>query len=467
MCYSRKLITPMSVGIIILSLYLFIQLYWFGGMLHGDGLEYFSMIIAFCNHFSPELTANDISQTMYLSGVANWNLVGFFADFAGNLYSYHFFLYSLLGVLVYIPMNIFGFDIKYIFLALNYIIMFFSICYINYCSELPIRKKYLVIFMFVVNPAILYLRWSHPEIMIYSFFYLSVLSLYEGKLSRATLWAALASLQAAILAVVAFGCFLCVCRKYDIKGHFSQYVLSGISCIIALVPYLFYYLHYGVFSLLSKCGAANIYNISFSKIYSIFFDLNFGLIVYVPILIFVLVYKIYRKDQWSICMGIMALILVIASSVQSNWNPGVEYIHRYAIWIMPAIVFPLLSLTFNKKSILVILLYLCTTVPVIGYCTVVRDGCNHIKIQPLAKYAILVAPNFYNPYKEILVDRAIGEERGFEGRIIFEDSNQEIRKMMIVSKQECVYLNGEFKLYNLFNPANRHMNIIVEPQENK
>lgn len=467
MYFLKKLITPMNAGIIILSSYLFIQLYLFGGMLYGDGLEYLSMIIAFCNHFSPELTANDISQTMYLSGITNWNLVGFFADFAGNLYSYHFFLYSLLGMVVYIPMNILELDIKYIFLVLNYIIMLFSIFYMNYCSELPIRKKYLVIFMFVVNPAILYLKWSHPEIMIYSFFYLSVLSLYERKLSRAALWAAFASLQASILAVVVFGCFFCVCRMYDIKEHFCKYILSGISCIIALIPYAFYYLHYGVFSLISKCGAANIHNISFLKIYSIFFDLNFGLIVYVPILLLVVVYKIYRKDQWSICMGMMALILVIASSVQSNWNPGIDYIHRYAIWIMPTLVFPLLSLNFNKKSIWVILVYLCTTLPVIGYCTVVRDSCNYIKIQPLAKYAILVAPSFYNPYKEILVERAIGGERGFEGRIIFEDSNHGVRKMMIVNQNECVYLNGEFKLYNLLNSANRHMNIIIEPKENK
>lgn len=137
----RKIISPLNVGIAILSTYMFMHLYFFQGMMYGDGLEYLSMIVSLCNHFSPELTADDIKQVMYLSGFYNWNLSGFFADFDGKLYSYHFFFYSLLGVLVYIPLSFFDFDIWYVFLFLNYTIMLFVIIYINYCSSLPQQKS--------------------------------------------------------------------------------------------------------------------------------------------------------------------------------------------------------------------------------------------------------------------------------------------------------------------------------------
>ena len=124
------------------------------------------MIISFINHYTPNATISDIEQAKTIFSFYGYNGSGYFLANNGLKYCYHFFSYSMLGSVVYIILDFLKINIKYIFYIYNSLLMIFMIYYILYITKYSIKLKIIIIVLSTLNPVLLYINWSHPEVYI-------------------------------------------------------------------------------------------------------------------------------------------------------------------------------------------------------------------------------------------------------------------------------------------------------------
>lgn len=191
---------------------------------------------------------------------------------------------------------------------------------------------------------------------------------------------------------------------------------------ISAIPYLFYYINYHTFSLITLSGMANISYISLDKVGSLFFDVNFGLLPYFPILlpftvIFVLISV--QKRKWHI-LQLWALLLLIAliRGTQRNWNSGMMYINRYAVLMIPImLMIAMLSTEYfsHKKTSTIFVISIIITAVITGPLLINYDGVNWVNNNKYLNYVLTIIPMAYNPPFEVFSERAIHKEVDYYG----------------------------------------------------
>lgn len=433
---------------------------------YGDGPEYWLMITSFINHgtfafneseikLANEILNLDIGNLGY--ALVDDRIRGYFLADNGLRYCYHFWFYSLLGCIPYIVVKSLGLKLASVFFVYNAGLIVVLLWYILYKMNLTDKSKIALAVFSVINPVLLYVPWTHPEVFIYVFFLLGIFCLYERKIICGTLCIVIASYQGTVLAMIPFFIFMyALLKKYD-----KAIVLKlGICCLITLLPSAFYYYHFGTFSLISKSGAANIAFISLEKIWSLLFDLNFGYIAYVPIILGIFFYSCFiKKYPWAIAALIVFLLTALGTSVQKNWNPGMMYIHRYCIWLLPLLILGIMDFLLNNKhKKKIIAIYLATGLIFLGAPLYRYNVFDYLDFHPLARSVIMTCPSIYNPEKETFIERSLRMEGGYEGIIQIEDADGKIRKIMRCYDGVAKYENGEVD-FSLNNLLGRNMKI--------
>lgn len=434
-------------------------------LITGDGREYLGMTVSFKNHMSFDLTLNDIDERLKLEKLNSIHFpeeltyAGYFEDIDGKFYSYHFWFYSLLNVVPYIILEQFDINPLKSFQLTNCLLYIFLMYKIMFRNNLNNKTKSILLCISLFCPIIFYLNWTHTEVFSYVFLFIGLLNLYENKLKQSMLHTSISALQNPAISIIPLYILFSELIKgrktlFQDKKKLSSFFLLGVISLLNIIPYLFYWMHYRKFSLISSTGYASLDFITFDKIWSLFFDLNFGLIVYVPLLLLVFSYQIYKKGTFSfIAIGIL-LFISIVSSTQLNWNSGMMYINRYSVWMIPLLIFGTIEfygkLSF-KKAILFVMIYTLTTGIVSAVCLKEHDYSNYLKFGPVAKFAISNFPNLYNPEFEIFYERALGYERLNKEEFPIEISNNNgLRKMLVLdeSSEMMGYVNGGIQLNN-------------------
>ncbi|MDD4447061.1 MAG: hypothetical protein PHN61_05220 [Methanothrix sp.] len=250
----------------------------------------------------------------------------------------------------------------------------------------------------------------------------AVAFLLKNNYRLAVLASSLASLQNPSLSILTIYIILDGWKATGL--HLRELFLLSVCASISIIPYIFYYLNYHVLSLIVSCGAANISNISFDKIFSIFFDLNFGMLPYIPLLlflsIFMLIASIARKKLTIPSLWLVLIIMATICSTAVNWNCGMMYINRYSVWMLPLIVLICIYEIprFSAKNVNI---YLFTsfliTLLIIGPLLYNYDCGNHIKFNVLSNEVLINTPGLYNPPYDVFAERALGEESEFGNRL--------------------------------------------------
>ncbi|MGG1314827.1 hypothetical protein [Cohnella laeviribosi] len=298
-----------------------------------------------------------------------------------------------------------------------------------------------------LSPIILYIPWSHPEVFSFVFLCWGLIEYWEHNKKTAITLISVASLQNPAIAIVS----LIILIKeffFEYKKLCKEIILLGLCSSIVLLPYVFYWIYFHHFSLITTSGAASFEFISFKKILSLFIDPNFGLLIYIPVLLITFVYLIIKKDRQAI-LGLVSLILIaIICSTQLNWNSGMMYINRYSVWMIPIIIIILvkyISSLSTKKYFFQILAYILTTGIITLYCFYEYDTSNSVKFSPVSKVLISNVPALYNPPADVFVERALGRETLEFPVSVYNNSG--LRKSIILDDTNKIkYINGSFEL---------------------
>jgi hypothetical protein len=261
---------------------------------------------------------------------------------------------------------------------------------------------------------------------------LSLVLWREERRHLAVLMAALASVQNAPLVLYA-GWLCCMsCRRMLAERTLGAPALRALALPVAallpaLWPYAFYLLRYGRPTLLVEVGAVGPQHASLDRVFELFFDLNLGLLPYVPLaLLGALVAPLVQRrsvnggfSAWELWALLVAMAVVCATA--ANWNHGTSGPSRYGIWLLPfllEIFTRMLEPDINApaRSTYVGLAALAVVVQA-GICLYRGTGGapDHLEHSYAATAALQRAPAFYNPSHEVFAERTLGREiRGEE-----------------------------------------------------
>lgn len=435
---------------------------------NGDGAEYLGVSLSIKNHFSADLRKNDIveRQGMLLlsTNLSNWtdemfrktDYYNYFKSEDNKFYGYHFWGYSALCsvflpfflILKVNPLKIFQFT--------NALLLILLFWWIWYKTTLSDKIKYYLTVITLISPIWFYFKWMHPEIFTYVFIYIGILEFLEKRKVTACLFGAVASLQNPGAIMLPF--FIII---YDFikKMKIDKELISlGLVSLLGLFPYLFYFVHFHKFSLVAAY-TTSIHYVTLNKILSLLFDLNFGLIIYIPVLVLGLFYLCFRKNKLAIVTLILLLCIGFVDATQFNWNSDLNLVHRYAFWLIPFIIIVNIKLIEEldvKKLKYMFLIYLITT----GFWLVYgldRAATYYAKFQPIAQFVLNTAPALYNPDADVFAERTTQvESYPIEARLpITYYYKTEMRKTLIKDPKtgKLKYINGKVNFKNIgFKP---------------
>jgi hypothetical protein len=410
-----NLIIFILFAIIILTNMLFLK-----PVRYGDGNEYFLMLESLSNHLSPDLQQIDIDHSysgeMNIFGEKADPYWGYFQGRDNKGYSKHFWAYSLLSVPVRTILKIFNMDPGKSFQITNALLFVLMLLVINFFSRLEEGQKLFFMLLLTFSPALWFIHWTHPEIFICSFVTLSLVFLNLKQYGWAILFAGLASLQNQVL--VLFVLFLLVKAGWSSGFKIRTVVQYGAISLLVFLPNIFYLSSFGTFNPLNE--AASIKNISAFRVMELFFDLNIGLLPYLPlVLLFFLGIVLFQGYQhrgfvfeWQIFLLILAMGTICSAT--DNWNHGTSGPSRYAIWMLPFLFFILVInfQTFWKGSLIKGLLVTAMffqffIVASNGFFIHKEDYLNH---SSAARFVLNRFPALYNPSFEIFCERTQNSE---------------------------------------------------------
>lgn len=460
--FFEKKVLLVVITLVLLSVSLILNPY-----VRGDAPEYMGMTISIKNHITPDLREEDILErdTLYINSnfkempkhlLYKNKYVNYFKAPNGKYYGFHFGAYSLLCALFWPILVALKINPLKVFQFTNALLLILMYWWIWYRTTLSDKLKYYLTGITFISPIWLYFNWMHPEIYTYVFVFIALLEFLEKRKLSACAFAVAASLQNPAAILISFFIMLYSFIKNKFKID-KELVLLGIISLVWFIPYAVCYYNFHFLSLVGKYTTSLEY-ITLAKILSLFFDLTFGLIVYVPVIVIGFLYACFKKNKLALVSLVLMLLIALVDSTQINWNNDMNLIHRYAFWLIPIMIVSTLNiveaLEWNTlKKVLII--YLITT----GFWLVYaldKAATYYAQFQPVAKIVLNIAPSLYNPVPSVFYERTVGEEISFDDT--FKDRlplnyyyGKDKRKTLIYDTKvkKYKYINGKINLTNI------------------
>ncbi|MBV9468656.1 MAG: hypothetical protein JO316_01890 [Abitibacteriaceae bacterium] len=309
----------------------------------GDAQEYLVITQAWFDHASPDMRPEDISpinrilrpHDVYHDLAITNPYLGFFQAHNGRWYCWHFWLYPLCSVPFKALFHVLGADEFYAFKFGN-IALFLIACYmVVFQSALSEAKRWMVLGLAGISPVIWYLNWAHPESFSWSFVLLSLVCMSNRNYWQAALCAALPAMQNPPLLFLAGYMVLLSWRE----RHWSTTFVTGAGAALGLLPIVFYKVLFGSSNLIMRAGLSSVRFISWSRFWGFFFDLNQGLLPYVPGLLALslvaVAYTIRQRNWKALYLGLLLFPIILSAAMTHDWISAMAGLMRYAIWMLP------------------------------------------------------------------------------------------------------------------------------------
>lgn len=434
----------------------------------GDGWEYMLMSVSFAKHHSFDLQKEDMKYAYDNIAIKN-NLQGefltiynpnktpgFYEALNKKLYCYHFWFYSLIASLFIPIFSSLKLNLLSIFQFTNALFIILLMFWINYRANLSQREKTWLNFITLLGPMWLYLKWTHPEIFIFTFVYISLLEYRDNNKISACLFAALASLQNSVLII--FPAFMILEEIISKKKIDKKVLLMFLASSILLIPEIFYYYNYKVFSLLTTV-AVDYSLISTHRALDLFFDLNFGLLLFIPLILLLAIFLCFKKNKICLKLSLLILLMAYICSAQMNWNSGMQFVNRYSFWMIPFLFMGTLdyfsNIDKNKFKKMLIGFFITTTIPLFIYRIINYD---YGQFSPIAKIVLSLKPSLYNPEYETFSERVTHLETEPSYPVVYENKLSGTKKLLVKDEKTGLkgYLNKDkIKInYKIFNKEN-------------
>lgn len=388
-------------------------------MLAGDGVEYFSMLESFWNHGTPDQRPDDVTALRLLLAPHGYAVDrphdGFFATPSGDWYSYHFWIYPLLAVPAKAALHLVRADEFYALACTNAALVVATIAWALRGRAAPSSQRITLIALATVGPVLWYIQWPHGEVFLWSCAVTALVSLDERRHARAAFFAAIGALHAPPLALLAgLSVALAAADRAPARPRRVALVVAT-SAIMGASP-LFYFVKFGVTSLIVATGLAEARLITARRVFALAFDLDQGMLPFVPAALLLGLAGLARAligRRWRpIAFATTAVAMLALSSQTTNFNAGCAGMNRYDVWSMPLFAWLAAhevpwSLASRSSQIAVraVLAVVAMTQMVLTYDGGARDDAH--SHHPLARFVLAHAPSLYTTEPEVFAERTL------------------------------------------------------------
>lgn len=356
---------------------------------------------------------------------------GYFPTNEGEYYSYHFWFYSLLNVPALALTKLLDLAPSTSFVITNSLIALATIAVILFLNGVAPFKRYALLAFFVLGGTTYYINWTHPEVFTFCFLLVGLLLFERRMYMLSALLLALAAQHNPPIGVIAAGALAAAAyfRIYIPWRQGTAYAanalkVAGIAVVLILSP-LYFMLLFGTPNMIKRQGMADPTLISADRLFSLYFDLDQGMVRALPwvfallaglLMIDAVRRRWFDRKTWWVTGALIAasIIMAIPGLSTTNWNSGAAVFMRYAYWIAVPIGLALANLiaALPRRVGVTMLVIL-----ILGQGFVVRSNriyggeesaAVHSRISRLVTRYF---PHSYNPVPEIFAERG----QGFEG----------------------------------------------------
>lgn len=411
--------------------------------LDGDGVEYLMMAHAFVTHGSALLTPADFA---HVASVLNGHMdpaghrlllnvvdelgrappalpyAGFARTASGEIYSIHFWLYSLMAAPFYALATLLGIRPTLCFALLNLTLLAASTLHLH--KSLPSASRTAAL-VFMSLGTIYYLRWTGPEVLTACCAFSATICMLRRDTALAIFLAGLGATQnpSLALAIPLFAAHRLAASKVPAlvtlpivqRSALSASLLGCAGLIAALSPYAFYYSAFGVPSLIAPYFTDPAL-VTPRRALSFLFDLNQGMVAGIPGLFIGLAAIAAIKSALdkrvaaaNALFALLACCIIAAPALAAmNWNSGTSVMLRYAYWaampLVACLVSVLPAVAVRKRMQVLSAVMLAQCLAVLGSGLMWRTT-SYIHHAPLAEWALAAFPAHVNPDPEIFIER--------------------------------------------------------------
>jgi hypothetical protein len=400
---------------------------------HGDSAEYLLMAESLFNHGTPELQAQDVAsftatvQRHGLAGDVGRPLSQYATAPGGRQYAVHFWAYPALVLPAKLALRIAGANELKAFQLTNVLAALALLAHVLLFSGLRRAERLLLALLLVTSPALPFLLWPHPELVTAALVASSLLFRRDGHRVAGVLAMALASLQAAPLALAA--AVLWAEASWAARRDASPgpaLVRLSLAITPAFLPALFALAKFHHASPLALVGAYEARRLSLGRALELLFDLNLGLLPYVPLTVTLALASPLarlggRASERPTSPGLAGLLgavalAALASTGVANWNHGTVGPSRYGIWLLGPLSLLVVEGVEAAGARLRRIAWPLAVLAVLAQGAIVtaRGGArapeDYLKHSSAARFVLDRAPALYNPTPEIFVERSLGRE---------------------------------------------------------
>ena len=184
-------------------------------------------------------------------------------------------------------------------------------------------------------------------------------------------------------------------------------VLAALGGSVAAWPVVYYGLHAGMPGVLARTNS-DLTLISWSRTANLLFDLNAGLLPYVPVLLAAGVWAAVRLTaRRALPAALVALAvagMMLAVQVQINWNSDGRGLQRYLVWMLPMLAWLVVQAWQGRTRTWIVAASVATSGAVL-----VLDPpgpSTWLEHRAVARWVMEHAPALYNPPFEIFAERS-------------------------------------------------------------
>lgn len=379
-------------------------------------------------------------------------------DDQGLRYPWYFGAYSFLCIPVFLALRIFRMDAIYAFAITNALLLAGALYLVYRKCKLNDMQRLLLILILGFSPIIRYIQWQSYEVATCAFIMCAITYWFQDSRYMAALLLAIAGTMNPTAMVL--GIFMILeyffSRFQKDQYHISTFVHRGISdwkeialyalCYTpCLIPVGITYAIFSRFNAVASITGMTDYSEIGSRMVMYLFDLNLGLLPYVPLLLILLVIltgMALAKKKWKYIFAFCGIMGTIAAySIMHHINCGMTGIARYNAWLLPVVIITvfygvnsgLLNICFEKiaKRAEVFSVAWCIfAVTLVAYWP---NSGNYFYWTAFAEWAMEYVPGLYNPLPSTFHSRTDHIDGGYEitAPSIYCNANGYVRKILV------------------------------------
>ena len=207
---------------------------------------------------------------------------------------------------------------------------------------------------------------------------------------------------------------------------------ASLAALPAALSPVFYLLHFGVPSLLAEGGAVSSANLSAHKAFELFFDLNLGLLPFVPVALLGAIGfgSIAMRRGPALRLGLpfvaTVFLVALACTTTGNWNHGMSGPSRYAVWLLPFALVAFVaaqptSLRGRRFHATVAILAIASQAAVLLSRLPDLDRADGGEHSFAARFVMAHRPAWYRPSFEVFAARTLHRSDWKQGAVIYRD----------------------------------------------